>query len=50
MGIILFDYEEKKRVLNRIRICECRCDEKLRGKSEGSAHLGYTGLCGGRVM
>jgi hypothetical protein len=26
---------------------ECRCDERLRGKAEGSTRLAYTGLCGG---
>ncbi len=28
-------------------IYECRCDEKLRVKSEGSTHLVYTGFRGG---
>jgi hypothetical protein len=26
---------------------ECRCDERLRVKPEGSTRLTYTGLCGG---
>jgi hypothetical protein len=26
---------------------ECRCDERLKAKSEGSARLTYTGLRGG---
>ncbi len=26
---------------------ECRCDERLKAKAEGSARLTYTGLCGG---
>jgi hypothetical protein len=26
---------------------ECRCDERLKAKSEGSTHLIYTGLWGG---
>ena len=40
-------YEKTKRELNRIRIYECRCDERLRAKAEGSTRLAYTGLCGG---
>ncbi len=28
-------------------IYECRCDEKLRVKSEGSTHLVHTGFHGG---
>ncbi len=32
---------------NRILQHECRCDERLRGKTEGSTCLEYTGLCGG---
>jgi hypothetical protein len=28
--ILLVYYEEMKRELNRIRIYECRCDERLR--------------------
>jgi len=41
------NYEDIKRDLNRILINECRCDERPRGKTEGSTHLGYTGLRGG---
>ncbi len=26
---------------------ECRCDERLKAKSEGFKRLAYTGLCGG---
>jgi len=26
---------------------ECRCDERLKVKVEGSTRLTYTGLCGG---
>jgi hypothetical protein len=26
---------------------ECRCDERLKGKGEGSTRLGYTGFRGG---
>jgi hypothetical protein len=40
-------YEETKRELNRILIYECRCDETLRSKPEGSTRLVYTGLSGG---
>ncbi len=36
-----------KRELNRSPIYECRCDEGLKAKVEGSTHLGYTGLRGG---
>ncbi len=36
-----------KRDLNRKLIYECRCDERLKTKDEGSTHLGYTGLRGG---
>ena len=36
-----------KRELNRRLTYECRCDERLKVKSEGSARLTYTGLCGG---
>ncbi len=36
-----------KRELNRILIYECRCDERLISKAEGSTHLAYTGLPGG---
>jgi hypothetical protein len=39
-------YEKTKRDLNRIRIYECRCDERLRAKTEGSTFLSYTGLLG----
>jgi hypothetical protein len=28
-------------------MCECRCDERLKVKAEGSTRLGYTGLRGG---
>jgi len=36
-----------KREINRKLTYECRCDERLEGKDEGSIHLDYTGLCGG---
>jgi hypothetical protein len=45
-GIHFFYYEEINRELNRILIHECRCDERLRPKTEGSTCLTYIGLCG----
>ena len=36
-----------KRELKRRPIYECRCDERLKVKTEGSTHLTYTGLRGG---
>ena len=38
---------ERQTEVKRILIYECRCNERLRSKSEGSTRLGYTGLCGG---
>jgi hypothetical protein len=35
------------REVNRRLIYECRCDERLKTKSEGSTRLAYTGLTGG---
>ena len=40
-------YEEIKRDLNRILIYDCRCDERLISKAEGSTSFTYTGLRGG---
>jgi hypothetical protein len=40
-------YEVIKRELNIKLIYECRCDERLKDKTEGSTRLGYTGLSGG---
>ncbi len=40
-------YEGLHRELQRRPIYECRCDERLKTKTEGSTHLGYTGLLGG---
>ena len=40
-------YEEIKRELKRILMHECRCNERLKAKAEGSTRLAYTGLCGG---
>ncbi len=34
-------------MLNRRFINECRCNERLKVKTEGSTRLTYTGLCGG---
>ena len=36
-----------KRDLNRKLIHECRCDERLKVKTEKSTRLTYTGLSGG---
>ncbi len=38
---------EIKRDLKRILVFECRCNERLRAKTEGSTRLGYTGLSWG---
>ncbi len=37
-------YETINRELNARLMYECRCDEKLKAKSEGSRLLTYTGL------
>jgi hypothetical protein len=39
-------YESRNREINRKLIYECRCDERLKTKSEGSTRLTYTGLRG----
>ncbi len=39
--------EEMKRELKRILVYECRCNEGLKAKAEGSTRLAYTGLRGG---
>ncbi len=36
-------YKTIKREFNKRIIYECRCDERLKGKSEGSTRLVYTG-------
>jgi hypothetical protein len=36
-----------ERELNKRLIYECRCDERLKAKAEGSTRLAYTGLRGG---
>ncbi len=40
-------YESIKGGLNIRLIYECRCDERLKSKPEGSTRLTYTGLRGG---
>ena len=40
-------YETIKRKLDRRLIYECRCDERLKAKAEGSTRLAYTVLRGG---
>ncbi len=40
-------YETIKGELNKKLIYECRCDERLKHKTERSTHLGYTVLRGG---
>jgi hypothetical protein len=40
-------FESIKRELNQRLIYECRCDERLKAKAEGSTRLAYTGLRGG---
>jgi hypothetical protein len=45
-GIVVY-CEARKRELNRRLINECRCDERLKAKAEGSTRLAYTGLRGG---
>jgi hypothetical protein len=39
-------YESRKRELKTRPIYECRCDKRLKPKSEKSTRLGYTGLFG----
>ena len=39
--------EEIKRELKKILIYECRCNARLKAKTEGSTHLTYSGLRGG---
>jgi hypothetical protein len=40
-------YETIKREINKRLLYECRCDEGLKGKAEGSTRLTYTELCEG---
>ena len=40
-------YEQQiKRDLKGIHICGCRCNERLKAKTDGSTRLTYTGLHG----
>jgi hypothetical protein len=40
--MLFTSYEEIKRELKRILTYECRCDERLKVKAEGSIRLTYT--------
>ncbi len=46
MVVYVVYYESIKRDLDRRLIYECRCDERLKNKTEGSTRLVYTGLRG----
>jgi hypothetical protein len=49
-SLLVVYYKEIKRELNRILIYECRCDERLRAKAEGSTyslHVSHTLGCAG---
>ena len=52
LGVVKKNFEtclllhDKKRELNRRLIYECRCDERLKVKDEGSTRLTYTGFLG----
>ena len=42
-----FNYEQPtKGELKGIHICGCRCNERLKARTDGSMFLGFTGLCG----
>ena len=46
-GSFLFIYyEQLKREVQRIHISVCRCNERLKVKTDGSKELVYTGLSG----
>jgi hypothetical protein len=50
--IVVVYYETINRELNRrlimlVYYSECRGDERLKVKAEGSTRLAYTGVCGG---
>jgi hypothetical protein len=48
--IVFLYYEEGgQRDLNTRLIYECRCDERLKAKTERSTRLTYTVLCGGQI-
>jgi hypothetical protein len=44
--LLIVYYESRKRDLQTRPIYECRCDERLKTKSEKSTRLTYTGLFG----
>ena len=44
---VLFYYEQQiKRELKRIHISGCRCNERLKVKTDGSTRLTFTGFLG----
>ena len=46
-GTWLFYFEQQiKQDLNGINICGCRCNERLKAKTDVSSCFTYTGLCG----
>ena len=45
LGVVY--YEETKREVKRILTYECRCNVRLKAKSEGSIRLAHTELRGG---
>jgi len=47
VSLLVVYYESIKRELKRRPIHECRCDERLKTKAEGSARLAYSGLLEG---
>ena len=46
VSIVVVYYEEIKRTLKRRPIHECRYDERIKTKTEGSTRLAHTGLIG----
>ena len=46
MRLQVLSYESIKRELQIKPTSECRCDERLKAKSEESTHLSCTGLVG----
>ena len=46
VSLLVVYYESRKREVKARPIYECRCDERLKTKSEKSTRLGYTGLFG----
>ena len=43
---IIYYEQQITRELKGIRICGCRCNERLNDKTDESTRLTYTGLCG----